>query len=46
MCRLIVDGFRIGVDPEDLDNPHAGHGHGGFGGIDPNDLFNMFMGGG
>ena len=36
--------YDRGVDPEDLDNPHAGHGH-GFGGMDPNDIFSMFMGG-
>lgn len=40
--------YDQGVDPEDLDNPHAGHGgcgggHGGMGGIDPNILFQMFM---
>ena len=42
--------YDSGVDPEDLDNPHAGgcgHGHGGhgggMGGIDPNILFQMFM---
>jgi hypothetical protein len=40
----------VGVEVEDLDNPHAGgrgggfgHGHGGHGGIDPNVLFQMFM---
>ncbi len=42
--------YDAGVDLEDLDNPHAGHGHshGGFGGggmhgIDPELLFRMFM---
>jgi DnaJ homolog subfamily C member 7 len=40
--------YDAGVDLEDLDNPHAGHSHGGFGGggmhgIDPNILFEMFM---
>ena len=40
--------YDSGVDIEDLDNPHArpggGGGGGGFhGGIDPNDLFEMFM---
>lgn len=38
--------YDSGVDPEDLENPHAGHGghsHGGAGGIDPNVLFQMFM---
>ena len=43
--------YDSGVDPEDLENPHAdcsGHGHshggmGGMGGIDPNLLFQMFM---
>mmetsp|Transcript_3510 Transcript_3510/g.8943 ORF Transcript_3510/g.8943 Transcript_3510/m.8943 type:complete len:538 (+) Transcript_3510:115-1728(+) len=41
--------YDSGVDIEDLDNPHAGHGprgHGGMGGhggIDPNVLFEMFM---
>lgn len=37
--------YDSGVDVEDLDNPHAGHGgmqgHGG--GVDPNVLFQMFM---
>ncbi len=38
--------YDSGVDVEDLDNPHAGHGggHGGpHGGIDPSVLFQMFM---
>eukprot|EP00554_Chaetoceros_debilis_P002822 CAMPEP_0194089160 /NCGR_PEP_ID=MMETSP0149-20130528/32968_1 /TAXON_ID=122233 /ORGANISM="Chaetoceros debilis, Strain MM31A-1" /LENGTH=535 /DNA_ID=CAMNT_0038772993 /DNA_START=70 /DNA_END=1677 /DNA_ORIENTATION=+ len=37
--------YDSGVDVEDLDNPHAGqgHGHGGHGGMDPNVLFQMFM---
>lgn len=39
--------YDSGVDIEDLDNPHAGHGgHGGMnghGGMDPNVLFQMFM---
>jgi len=42
--------YDLGVDVEDLDNPHAGHGggghhrhHGGHGGIDHNILFEMFM---
>ncbi len=43
--------YDSGVDPEDLDNPHAhgpgggfgGGGFGGHGGIDPNILFQMFM---
>jgi DnaJ family protein C protein 7 len=37
--------YDSGVEVEDLDNPHAGHGghsHGG-GGIDPNIIFQMFM---
>jgi len=41
--------YDQGVELEDLDNPHAGHGHeghshgGSHGGIDPNILFQMFM---
>ena len=36
--------YDNGVDIEDLDNPHAGQGHGGgFGGMSQSDLFNMFM---
>ncbi len=41
--------YDSGVEVEDLDNPHAGHGHahggfgGGHGGMDPNILFEMFM---
>lgn len=36
--------YDSGVDIEDIDNPHAGHGGGGgHGGIDPNVLFQMFM---
>merc|ERR1712071_402442 len=40
--------YDDGVEEQDLDNPHAtagghGNGHGGMGGIDPNDLFEMFM---
>jgi DnaJ family protein C protein 7 len=44
--------YDQGVDVEDIDNPHAGHGGGGhghshggggMGGIDPNVLFQMFM---
>lgn len=39
--------YDSGVELEDLDNPHAGHEHGGHGhghgGIDPNILFHMFM---
>ena len=38
--------YDSGVDPEDLDNPHAGAGgggHGGMGGMDPQDIFRMFM---
>lgn len=38
--------YDDGVEEQDLDNPHAtagGHGMGGMGGIDPNDLFEMFM---
>jgi DnaJ family protein C protein 7 len=41
--------YDSGVDVEDLDSPHAGHGggmHGGMGGIDPSMLFQMFMSGG
>jgi len=40
--------YDSGVDIEDLDSPHAGHGgmhSGGMGGIDPEVLFQMFMGG-
>ena len=36
--------YDSGVDIQDLDNEHAGHG--GMGGMDPSDLFAMFMGGG
>ena len=33
-----------GVEPEDLDNPHAGRSHGGgMGGMDHDDLMRMFM---
>jgi DnaJ family protein C protein 7 len=43
--------YDSGVDENDLDDPHAGHGHGGGmggmggmgGGMDPNILFEMFM---
>eukprot|EP00903_Cladosiphon_okamuranus_P008712 g8346.t1 len=37
--------YDSGVDLEDLDNPHAGHGRRGHGGmeIDPSMLFQMFM---
>ena len=38
--------YDSGVEVEDIDNPHAGHGGGGgghHGGIDPNILFQMFM---
>jgi hypothetical protein len=40
--------YFVGVDVEDIDNPHGGggHSHGGggmHGGIDPNILFQMFM---
>lgn len=36
--------YDDGVEEQDLDNPHAtAGGHGGMGGIDPNDLFQMFM---
>jgi DnaJ family protein C protein 7 len=38
--------YDSGVELEDLENPHAGHGghsHGGMGGIDPNIIFQMFM---
>jgi DnaJ homolog subfamily C member 7 len=35
--------YDEGVEIEDLDNPHAGHGGGGHGGIDPNILFQMYM---
>ena len=45
--------YDLGVDVEDLDNPHAtggGHHGGGAGGMDPDILFQMFaqqgMGGG
>eukprot|EP00937_MAST-01D_sp_MAST-1D-sp2_P004184 g4184.t1 len=39
--------YDAGVDIEDLDNEHAGMGGGGMpGGMNPNDLFSMFMGGG
>ena len=38
--------YDQGVDIEDLDNEHAGRGGGGFGGMNPNDIFSMFMGGG
>ncbi|CAM9145910.1 unnamed protein product [Choristocarpus tenellus] len=34
--------YDSGVDLEDLDNPHAGHGHGGMH-VDPSQLFHMFM---
>lgn len=34
--------YDSGVDIEDIDNPHAGHG-GGMHGMDPNMLFHMFM---
>jgi DnaJ family protein C protein 7 len=42
--------YDLGVDVEDLDNPHAGHEHhghgrgggGGMGGMDPDILFQMF----
>lgn len=39
--------YDSGVEVEDIDNPHASAGgggfHGGHGGIDPNILFQMFM---
>ena len=35
--------YDSGVDAEDLDNPHAGHG-GGHGGMSQEDLMHMFMG--
>lgn len=39
--------YDSGVEVEDIDNPHAGRGGGGMGGmhggIDPNILFQMFM---
>eukprot|EP00612_Vaucheria_litorea_P008370 CAMPEP_0171474290 /NCGR_PEP_ID=MMETSP0946-20130122/2342_1 /TAXON_ID=109269 /ORGANISM="Vaucheria litorea, Strain CCMP2940" /LENGTH=501 /DNA_ID=CAMNT_0012004203 /DNA_START=23 /DNA_END=1528 /DNA_ORIENTATION=- len=35
--------YDSGVDAEDLDNPHAGHGMSSHGGIDPNLLYQMFM---
>ena len=38
--------YDSGVEVEDIDNPHGGHGGGGgmhHGGIDPSVLFQMFM---
>jgi len=36
--------YDSGVEPEDLDNPHAGRSHGGgMGGMDHDDLMRMFM---
>ena len=39
------DKYDNGFDLEDINSGRAGHGDmGGFGGMDPNDLFSMFMG--
>jgi len=43
------DKYDNGYDIEDINSGRADHGHGGgmpggFGGMDPNDLFSMFMG--
>ena len=35
--------YDSGVDVEDMDNPHAGHGGGMHGGIDPNVLFQVSL---
>jgi DnaJ family protein C protein 7 len=37
--------YEQGFDLEDINSGRADHGQGGgFGGMDPNDLFSMFMG--
>jgi DnaJ homolog subfamily C member 7 len=40
--------YDQGMDLEEINQGghHHGHGHGGMGGIDPNTIFQMFMGGG
>lgn len=38
------DKYDQGFDLEDINSGRADHGMGGMGGMDPNDIFSMFMG--